>query len=652
MLTVILILLPTGDVPAQIEGQPEFDSTGVIPFDTLSQPLQPIPFIGALDRVRVMQALPDSEKNMMDYTYVGDLFQREHGTFIRALGAFGQRHALTTGGVDEHGVAVMIDGKPTNDPLTGTPDPYLPPTEHIERLEVIRGTRAFLYGLNSTGAVVNVVTRSRKALKPFSRIRYSESTYGNGFFDGLISQDLIRGLNLQAGLQRISLGGKFRNTGCEAWNARFSTRYNLNPRINFFLTELYSQTQVGLNGGIDSTTPPDLRFEGLQARVRNEDSYEKTSRHDISAGAALRLFPDTNAVTTAAVHLTTSLREYRDEENRPAPNGFLAMEDHRTQILGFRGSQHITIGNVSLDAGAEVRSLDVIGSPSTGRQHEIYTAFYGKAELSPVSTLHVGIFGRSERFFERDRLSFGTDLACTPLPWLEFSGGYSLSHRYPTFQELLWRDSTIAGIPGQFVPERHRLVEGGIHFTPWDNIHLALLGGHRRIENKIAAALVDGGVPFPFIEYRTLHRQDITSVSLTADIRIWVLSLEGTAEHASIAGDRVADLEYPRWHGSTALYYRNRVFKDHLDLKTGFRTRFISGFNAPFYNPRIQVFIPQDRQQTDASFIVDFLLLAHLGDAYLHIVWENLANRDYTVTTFYPMPDRAVRFGISWEFFD
>ena len=49
---------------------------------------------------------------------------------------------------------------------------------------------------------------------------------------------------------------------------------------------------------------------------------------------------------------------------------------------------------------------------------------------------------------------------------------------------------------------------------------------------------------------------------------------------------------------------------------------------------------------------VDFLLIAHIGSAYVHFVWENLLDRQYIMRIFYPMPERNIRFGISWDFLD
>jgi hypothetical protein len=49
---------------------------------------------------------------------------------------------------------------------------------------------------------------------------------------------------------------------------------------------------------------------------------------------------------------------------------------------------------------------------------------------------------------------------------------------------------------------------------------------------------------------------------------------------------------------------------------------------------------------------VDFVLHAHLGDAFIHFVWENLTDAGYFMLPYYPDQDRQVRLGISWQFVD
>ena len=57
-------------------------------------------------------------------------------------------------------VLLLIDGLPASIPNSGAPDWNAIPLENIERIEVVRGPASSLYGHNSMGGVINMVTKS------------------------------------------------------------------------------------------------------------------------------------------------------------------------------------------------------------------------------------------------------------------------------------------------------------------------------------------------------------------------------------------------------------------------------------------------------------------------------------------------------------
>ena len=38
--------------------------------------------------------------------------------------------------------------------------------------------------------------------------------------------------------------------------------------------------------------------------------------------------------------------------------------------------------------------------------------------------------------------------------------------------------------------------------------------------------------------------------------------------------------------------------------------------------------------------------------ATIYLTWENLTNEQYFIVPYYPMPEKNIRFGISWELFN
>ena len=59
-------------------------------------------------------------------------------------------------------VLLLVDGLPASIPNSGAPDWNAIPLENIDRIEIVRGPASSLYGHNSMGGVINMVTRSKK----------------------------------------------------------------------------------------------------------------------------------------------------------------------------------------------------------------------------------------------------------------------------------------------------------------------------------------------------------------------------------------------------------------------------------------------------------------------------------------------------------
>ncbi|WP_243375289.1 TonB-dependent receptor plug domain-containing protein [Geotalea sp. SG265] len=78
------------------------------------------------------------------------------------------------GAVSRH-IQVLIDGVPQNDLVENAPDLGLISVQHIERIEIIKGAASAAWG-QALGGVVNIVTKSPEADKPFAGAVFS--SYG------------------------------------------------------------------------------------------------------------------------------------------------------------------------------------------------------------------------------------------------------------------------------------------------------------------------------------------------------------------------------------------------------------------------------------------------------------------------------------------
>lgn len=149
---------------------------------------------------------------------------------------------------------VMLDGVPINDPFFGYVQWNRVPMETIERVEVVRGASASMWGNYAMGGVVNIITR-----KPGDKNEFGASggggsygTYrGDGFADVVLSDAVkVRG-NFNgwgtAGFNQIqpAFGPMFAPTSFNALNGQVAAYFDPDPTLSANLrVNVFSENQL------------------------------------------------------------------------------------------------------------------------------------------------------------------------------------------------------------------------------------------------------------------------------------------------------------------------------------------------------------------------------------------------------------------------
>ncbi|MBI5477075.1 MAG: TonB-dependent receptor plug domain-containing protein [Ignavibacteriales bacterium] len=650
---LILICTILISCPVIIFSQSISNDSAAVADTTAFRYLQPIPNIGTLSKTDTASIfLADSIINFSNYRYIGDLLETQSGYFIRDFGSLGPLSDINIFGIDQRNISFLADGIQLNEPFSGKYNIYLFPSESIEKIELISGPRSFIYGLNGTGAAINFITKNKKAIKPYSRLRYSESGYGLNIVDGLVSQDVIRGLNITAGTQHMVYGQRFLNENYDGWNARVKLRYNINENVNIFASEMYNQTLLGIWQGVNiSKTPDSLRYEVLQATVRNTDAYEKITRHDVQAGTALRLFPDSNAVSMLTLFYTSNVRLDRDLENKIIPNGIFSDNKFVSNWYGAKLTQNFSVDRSNFNFGAEIRSHKILNSPASQKQDMTSSSLYAIGETNIFHKFDVSSFGRIDYYNHTSLLAFGGDAKFKITGSLTLKGGYSRSYRSPLFQELSGIDTIISSNLNND-PERHHLLEIGLAWNPEKNINFELTGFNRIIWNAINISTTDTSSASPYY-YSRGFKKIVRGLSLRTNIQLWVFLLEFNGGYLDIVENSKTENSIPRWNMVGGIYYRDKILNNELDLKFGFRGKYFSRYDAFEFNQETGTYLPSaDGYSIQPTNCFDLVILAHIGQAYIHLIWDNVFNRQYIMQNFYPMPERQMRFGVSWEFLE
>jgi len=93
-------------------------------------------------------------------TSVMDILGSLNGVFVKKQDAFG-RADINIRGLGQNGrrLGVLIDGRPEKMAIFGCAVTHSLPLDNVERIEVVRGPASVLYGSESQGAVINIITK-------------------------------------------------------------------------------------------------------------------------------------------------------------------------------------------------------------------------------------------------------------------------------------------------------------------------------------------------------------------------------------------------------------------------------------------------------------------------------------------------------------
>ena len=609
------------------------------------------PSPGSLDRsMDSAGVFTHLDLNWTGHRSIGDVLETLPGAILLNQGSEGQYNQFTMQGQDWRSVAVTMNGRTLNDPASGTYNLFYISPEYADRIEVVTGPRAFLYGLSGTGATVNLVTKNYSSNKPFTKIDYEEGSYGYSLADGTYSQNVSRRLNVSLGFQSQNTDGRYPNSFHQAWIVRGKIRYNLSPTLAVLLSEYYTNTRTDLNGGVDlARTGPGLAFVPLQATLKNTDSYEKVNRHDLDLSLVGTPFGDSASVSMLTLYYSNSLREYRDEENRQNPNGIFVSSDHTSSWSGVRLTQDIETRYFRLSLGCSSELRQIEGSPNLGRRRDVTNGIWGKNDFLFGELLTVSGFGRLDHYLGSGYPGGGADARLNLFRDVTLFGGFSFSRRVPNYLELYWADSTFTR-SGELKAEGHRVFEAGLELRPGSGNRIRLAFFNRAVDNPIL--MLPGPTSSVFPGANIVNGNRVTTYGIEAGLtyRVWYLLFEGSATYLIQHEGESMLSRYAKLSARGGAYFRANLLADKLELKAGFRGRYSSSYSGEVYNPEAITYVTNAGSLVGMSSSVDFLLVAHIGDAYVHFAWENFASVPYFGTPYYPAQDRGIRFGILWEF--
>jgi len=130
------------------------------------------------------------------------------------------------------------------------------------------------------------------------------------------------------------------------------------------------------------------------------------------------------------------------------------------------------------------------------------------------------------------------------------------------------------------------------------------------------------------------------------------LNLFGAWQNAS--KDEIIHL--PRLAGRLSVYHSLTLFKKALRLQSGLSLLYNTAFHGDAYMPALRSYYIQNEVETGDYPYIDAFVNIRVKRARMYLIAKHVnsgfSGYNYMMVPGYPMPDRGLHFGVSWQFYD
>lgn len=444
---------------------------------------QPRQDITAFGEVLVIDELPGVPLS------VAEALENAIGIQIRDFGGLGKLSTLTLRGLSSQDVLVMLDGIPLNSTALGGVDLGDIPLTSVERIEILRGPEAALYGNNSSGGIINIIRKTDAG----DEARYSLQAGSYGYFSGDLSFS-----NRDDDLN--SFGRIFGTTFSGDFNFMNDNGTSLDGSDDFRDTRENNEYDAwGFFGGIGSESGEwDLHFNadyftakkgipGLTTfptpDARQDDSRLLLNARGTNAGIAGGL-----GQLDFSLSFLEAKRSYEDASG--GGTGFPVSSQWRERNLGISTQYAEFIGDTHyLTIGAEWNRDNF--NPRDAENHERNEfGFYIRDEIVIGDSLLIpalrfdGISGIASRVSPKLGWRMEAGNGCI------IKANWGKGFRAPTFEELYRDEGLIIGNP-ELIPEKTWIADIGLIYEE-DGVRLEIDYYQGRAKDLIEYVLGSG----------------------------------------------------------------------------------------------------------------------------------------------------------------
>ena len=419
---------------------------------------------------RMVTVLTREEIQAAPVQSINDLLKMAVGVDVRQRGPIGAQTDIGVRGSTSEQITILLNGINICDPQTGHNAFDLPcDVADIERIEVLEGPAARVYGTSSLVGAINIVTKDVRSPKAEARVEGGSfgylSTAGQAHIG---SHSLSAGFTRSDGYQRSKAGNL--NSDYQGFKAFWNSQFSI------------SNSQFSSYAGISTKGFGSNTFYS----AKYDNQYEKTTK----------LFTALQGETEGWLHFRPAIywnRTYDRFELIRGDESKVPFNHHRTDVFGLNLNSYFDWAAGRTAFGAEFRNEDIVsgnlGEP-LNNPHGDYNYGLNRSNLSfhlehnillKRFTLSAGFVAVKNTWCEMPFTLYpGVDASLRLGDQWKVYASYNTSLRMPSFTELYY---SVGGHKADkyLKPEEMQAVEGGVKYSSrWLTAQASIFHHHAR----------------------------------------------------------------------------------------------------------------------------------------------------------------------------
>jgi len=445
-----------------------------------------------------------------------DLLQQQRGIEVIRNGGPGTASSVLIRGADAKQSVVLVDGVRIGSSTTGTANWAALPLANIERIEIVYGPLATLYGADAIGGVVQIFTRQGDGAPRVTAALSAGSDQARNADVGVsgkaggFSYAIAAARDQDDGFSATRPGSSSYNADNDGYkrdsaSARFAADVGAASQVG--LQYLHSRLQAQYDSGasrFDTRTIQDLDNVAVFASTRFTPDWRVQ-------GQIAQANDKSVSISSAAASGTSAIETRQTQFSIQSD---LALGRDLLQVLLERREEDVLSGSTA--ALNTSRATNSIGaSYSLNRGPQLATASVRHDDSTQYGGKTTGAVGYGYRFSQglRANVSAGT------------------SFRAPTFNELYFPGFGLASNK----PEHGRNVEGGLYWNNGGNSGVSeasIVYFHNRLTDLLVTAAVCPVAPavYTFGCAYNVDRATLSGVTIGGRTRLMALDLRGSLD--------------------------------------------------------------------------------------------------------------------------